>query len=149
MFVLSSIKFRRKSLWRYGAKIVITITNPFWTEKSNIVLMRRPNSESGSFTQLLLIPKAQEAMTSMVNLAIVSFTSTVEPDDSPWYCYYQDFQLLILKFKKNSYFVALIANFLSTSNHRVLNNSVSADATDLPKRQHQPCVVLLYFMERF
>jgi hypothetical protein len=33
---------------------------------------------------LLLIPKAQEAMTSMVNLAINSFTSIVEPDNSPW-----------------------------------------------------------------
>ena len=41
-------------------------------------------SESGSFSELLLIPKAQDAMTSVVNLAIVSFTSTVEPDNSPW-----------------------------------------------------------------
>jgi hypothetical protein len=33
---------------------------------------------------LLLKPKAQDAMTSVVNLAIVSFTSTVEPDNKPW-----------------------------------------------------------------
>jgi hypothetical protein len=32
---------------------------------------------------LPLIPKAQDAITSVVNLAIVSFTSTVEPDNSP------------------------------------------------------------------
>jgi hypothetical protein len=32
---------------------------------------------------LPLIPKAQDAMTSVVYLAIVSFTSTVEPANSP------------------------------------------------------------------
>jgi hypothetical protein len=70
-------------LLRCGAKNAINITSPFWTEKSNIFLMRRPNSESVSFSELLLIPKAQDAMTSVVNLPIVSFTSTVEPDNSP------------------------------------------------------------------
>ena len=68
---------------RYGAKNAIRIANPFLTENMNTVLMRRRNSESGSFSELLLIPKAQDAMTSVVNLAIVSFTSTVEPDNSP------------------------------------------------------------------
>jgi hypothetical protein len=33
---------------------------------------------------LPLIPNAQDAMTSVVYLSIVSFTSTVEPDNSPW-----------------------------------------------------------------
>ena len=83
---------------RYGAKNAITIANPCWTEKSVIFLMRRPNSVSGSFSELLLIPKAQDAMTSVVNLAIVSFTSTAEPSNRPWYCYRHDFHLLILKF---------------------------------------------------
>ena len=68
--------------------------------KSNIFLICRPNSESGSFSVLLLIPKAQDAMTSVVNLTIVSFTSTLEPGNSPWYCYCQDFHLLSLKFQQ-------------------------------------------------
>jgi hypothetical protein len=50
---------------------------------------------------LLLIPKAQDAMTSVVNLPIVSFTSTVVPDNSPWWCNCQDFHLPILKFQQN------------------------------------------------
>jgi len=39
----------------------------------------RPNSESGSFSELLLIPEAQDAVTSVVNLAIVSFICTGVP----------------------------------------------------------------------
>ena len=62
----------------------MTIKSPFQTEKSNIVLIRPQNSESGSFSELPLIPKAQDAMTSVVNLPNVSFTSIVEPDNSPW-----------------------------------------------------------------
>ena len=46
--------------------------------------MFRTNFESGSFSELLLIPKAHDAMMSVVNLAIVSFTSTVEPENIPW-----------------------------------------------------------------
>ena len=71
-------------LLRYGAKNANNVKIPFLTEKSSTVLMRRPNSESGSFSELPLIPKAQDAMTSVVYLAIVSFTSTVEPDNRPW-----------------------------------------------------------------
>jgi len=61
--------------------------------------MRLPNSAPGSFSELLLIPKAHDAMTSVVNLAIVSFTSNVEPDNSPWKCKFQDFHLLKAVFK--------------------------------------------------
>ena len=75
--------------------------------------MRRPNSSSGYFSELPLIPKAQDAMTSMVNLAIVSFTSTVEPDNNPWYCNCQDFHLLIQKVSTNSFYVAFIQTFLA------------------------------------
>ena len=70
-------------LLRCGAKNANNIAKPFLTENVNIVLMRRPNSASGSFSELLLIPKAQDAMTSVVNLAIVCFTSTVEPNNRP------------------------------------------------------------------
>ena len=73
-----------KILLRCGAKNTSNISNPFLTENVNTVLMRRPNSESGSLSELLLIPKAQDAMTSVVNLAIVSFTSTVEPENRQW-----------------------------------------------------------------
>jgi len=71
-------------LLRCGANHAINIAKPFLTENENTVRMRRPNSESGSFSELLLIPKAQDAMTSVVNLDIVSFTSTVEPDNRQW-----------------------------------------------------------------
>jgi hypothetical protein len=56
--------------------------------------MFRTNYESGSFSVLPLIPKAQDAMTSVVNLPIVSATSTVEPENNPWYCNWQDSHLL-------------------------------------------------------
>ena len=39
-------------------------------------------------------------MTSVLNLVIVSFTSTVEPGNHPWWCYCQDFHLLSLKFQQ-------------------------------------------------
>ena len=86
-------------LLRCGAKNAKSIANPFLTENVNTVLTCRPNSEYGSFSELLLIPKAQDAMTSVVNLAIISFTSTVEPDNSPLYCNCQDLHLLIVKFQ--------------------------------------------------
>jgi len=70
--------------WRCDAKNAANIANPFLTENVNMLLMFRPNSESGFFSELLLIPKAQDAMTSVENLAIVSVTSTVEPDNSPF-----------------------------------------------------------------
>jgi hypothetical protein len=79
----SSIKFSRKILLRCGANHANSIAHPFLTVNVNTLLTRLPNSESGSFCDLLLIPKAQDAMTSVVNLAIVSFTCTVEPDNSP------------------------------------------------------------------
>jgi hypothetical protein len=47
---------------------------------------------------LPLIPKAQDAMTSVVNLAIVCCTCTVEPDNSQRYYNCQDFHLLSLNF---------------------------------------------------
>jgi hypothetical protein len=78
------MKFSRKILLREGENHANSIASPFLTENVNILLMCRPNSESESFSELLLIPKAQDAMTSVVNLAIVSFTSTVEPEKSPF-----------------------------------------------------------------
>ena len=67
-----------------GANHANSIANPFLIVNLKTLVKFRPNSESGSFSELLLIPKAQDAMTSVVNLDIVSFTSTVEPDNSPW-----------------------------------------------------------------
>ena len=76
-------EIRWNILLRCCPKNANSFDKPFLTENMHTVLMRRPNSESGSFSELLSIPKAQDAMTSVVNLAIVSFTSTVEPANSP------------------------------------------------------------------
>jgi len=78
------MKFIRKILLIYGANHANCIASPFLTENVKILLKVCPNSASGSLSELLLIPKAQDAMTSVVNLPIVSFTSTVEPGNSPW-----------------------------------------------------------------
>jgi hypothetical protein len=62
---------------------------PFTTEKSNIFRKNILNSAWGSFSELPLIPKAQDAMTSVVHLYIVSTTSTGDPINSPFessYC---------------------------------------------------------------
>jgi len=74
------MNFNRKIVLRCGARNAVSIANPFLTEKSNTVIMCSPNSESGSFSELALIAKAQVAMTSVVNLAIVSVTSTLETE---------------------------------------------------------------------
>ena len=75
-------KFQPKEYLSLGAKNANRIANPLVREKWNTFLMYRPNSASGSFSELPLIPKAQDAMTSVVNLAIVSFTSTGDPVNS-------------------------------------------------------------------
>jgi hypothetical protein len=91
---------------------------------------------------LLSIPKAQDAMTSVVNLAIVSFTSTVEPDNNPRYCKCQDFHFLILKFQQTLTLSLSSQTFLATIViERKLYKQTSIDATGLPKRFHQHCVV--------
>jgi hypothetical protein len=71
-----------------GAKNHISDTSPFRIVKSNASRRYLLNSASGCFSELLWIPKAQEAMTSVVYLAIVSFTSTGEPVNRPRYVSY-------------------------------------------------------------
>jgi hypothetical protein len=50
--------------------------------QSNKVHRRRLNAASVTFSELPLIPKDQDAMTSVENLAIVSITSTGDPVNS-------------------------------------------------------------------
>ena len=66
LFTSSSIYFNFKSLVIAGAVNAVSPANPFRIENSNIFLENFLNSELGSFIELLLIPKAQDAMTSMV-----------------------------------------------------------------------------------
>ena len=49
-----------------GAENAVKVANPFRIENSNIFVENFLNSELGSFSEWLLIPKAQDAMTSMV-----------------------------------------------------------------------------------
>jgi hypothetical protein len=77
--VLSSKNLSLKMELREGAKNHISDISPLLTEKSSIVRRYLRNSASGSFSELLWIPKAQEAMTSVVYLVIISVTSTGVP----------------------------------------------------------------------
>jgi hypothetical protein len=67
-----------------GAVNAVSAANPFRTEKSNIFRKNILNSALGSFSEWPLIPKAQDAMTSVVYLYIVSSTSTGAPVNRPW-----------------------------------------------------------------
>ena len=80
----SSISFRFKRFLTAGALNAVSAANPFRTEKSSIFRTFILNSALGSFSELALIPKAQDAMTSVVYLYIVSTTSTGDPVDRPW-----------------------------------------------------------------
>ena len=89
LVVSSSRNFIFKSFFSAGAVNAVSPANPFRKEKSNIFLTYILNSAFGSFSELPLIPKAQDAMTSVVYLYIVSTTSTGDPVNRPWWnCYY-------------------------------------------------------------
>jgi len=79
LFVSSSKNFIRKRFVISGAVNAVSPANPFRTEKSNIFRAYIQNSELGSSSAWPLIPKAQDAMTSVVYLYIISATSTGEP----------------------------------------------------------------------
>ena len=81
--VSSSINFIFNSFLSAGAVNAVSAANPFRTEKSNIFRTYILNSALGSFNELKLIPKAQDAMTSVVYLYIVSATSNGQPFNRP------------------------------------------------------------------
>ena len=91
LVVSSSINFKFKRFLSAGAVNAVSPANPFRTEKSNIFRKNILNSALGSFSELPLIPKAQDAMTSVVYLYIVSATSTGDPVNSPWWNSYYIF----------------------------------------------------------
>ena len=84
MVVSSSKNFIFKNFLTAGAVNAVSPANPFRKEKSNIFRKNTLNSALGSFSELPLIPKAQDAMTSVVYLYIVSATSTGVPVNRPW-----------------------------------------------------------------
>jgi hypothetical protein len=89
LFVSSSKNFIFKRFLTARAVNAVSPANPFRIEKSNIFRKNILNSALGSFSELPLIPKAQDAMTSVVYLYIVSATSTGDPVNSPlWNSYY-------------------------------------------------------------
>ena len=91
LVVSSSKNFIFKRVLISGAVSNISATNPFLIEKSNIFRTYILNSDWGSFSAWPLIPKAQDAMTSIVYLYIVSTTSTGSPVNSPWWNSYYIF----------------------------------------------------------
>jgi len=91
LFVSSSTNLIFKRFLISGAVNAVSPANPFRTEKSNIFRKNILNSALGSSSELPLIPKAQDAMTSVVYLYIVSTTSTGAPVDSPWWNSYYIF----------------------------------------------------------
>jgi hypothetical protein len=80
----SSRNFNFKKDVISGEKIPVIPANPFRKVNLNIFLRKNLNSELGSFSELPLIPKAQDAMTSVVYLYIVSAASTGDPVNSSW-----------------------------------------------------------------
>ena len=96
LVVSSSINFIFKSFLTSGAVNAVRPANPFRKEKSNIFRKNILNSALGSFSELPLIPKAQDATTSVVNLYIVSATSTGAPVNSPWWKSYYIFSYSVL-----------------------------------------------------
>ena len=95
LVVSSSKNFIFKSFLTSGAVNAVSAANPFRTEKSNILRKYILNSALGSFSELPLIPKAQDAMTSVVYLYIISTTSTGAPVNSPWWNSYYIFSYSI------------------------------------------------------
>ena len=91
LVVSSSINFKFKRFLSAGAVNAVSPANPFRTEKSNIFRKYILNSALGSFSELPLIPKAQDAMTSVVYLYIVSTTSTGDPVNRTWWNSYYIF----------------------------------------------------------
>jgi len=85
LVVSSSKKFIFKRFLTAGAVNAVSAANPFRTEDPNIFRKNTLNSALGSFSELPLIPKAQDAMTSIVYLYIVFATSTGDPVNSPWW----------------------------------------------------------------
>ena len=84
LVVSSSKNFIFKRFLIAGAVNAVSVANPFRTEDPNIFRTYILNSVLGSFSELALIPKAQDAVTSVVYLYIVSTTSTGDPVNSPW-----------------------------------------------------------------
>jgi len=95
VFVSSSKIFIFKLFLTSGAVNAVSPANPFRTEKSNIFRKNFLNSALGSFSELPLIPKAQDTMTSVVYLYIISTTSTGAPVNSPWWNSYYIFSYSI------------------------------------------------------
>jgi len=88
LVVSSSTNFIFKSFFSAGAVNAVSPANACRKENWNIIRTYIPNSALGSFSELSLIPKAQDAMTSVVYLYIVSSTSTGDSVNRPgWNCY--------------------------------------------------------------
>jgi len=87
-----------------GAENTFSVAKPLRTEKLNKFLMYLLNTASGSFIVWTLIPKAQDAMTSVVYLYIVSATSTGDPVKGPW---------------RNSYYIFSYSLQLQPANIRI------------------------------
>ena len=76
LVVSSSKNFIFKRVLICGAVNAVSAANPLLIEKSSIFRTYILNPDWGSFSAWPLIPKAQDAMTSVVYLYIVSNTST-------------------------------------------------------------------------
>jgi len=91
LVVSSSKNFIFKNFLISGAVNAVSPANPFLIEKSSIFRTYIRNSDWGSFSAWPLIPKAQDAMTSVVYLYNVSTTSTGSPINRPWWNSYYIF----------------------------------------------------------
>jgi hypothetical protein len=110
LVVSSSKYFRFKRILILGAVNVVSPANAFRKDKWNIFRKYILNSELGSFSAWPLIPKAQDAMTSVVYLYIVSATSTGEPVNSTWWNSYYIFSYYIHMHSANVICFLVVSN---------------------------------------